>query len=64
MGEKEEVLKWNKNAVEALRVEDDPVAGQLFYLAGKGEKPFLRSQVLKVAVDDNGSDKSLPSLEV
>jgi hypothetical protein len=41
VGEKEEVLKWNKNAVEVLRVEDDPVAGKLFYLAGNGEKPFL-----------------------
>ena len=47
VGEKEEVLKWNKNAVEVLRIEDDPVAGKLFYLAGNGEKPFLRSQVLK-----------------
>jgi len=48
VGEKEEVLKWNKNAIEVLRVEDDPVAGKVFYLAGNGEKPFLRSQVLKV----------------
>jgi hypothetical protein len=48
LGEKEEVPVWSKNAVEVLRIETDPVAGQLFYVAGSGDKPYIRSQVLKV----------------
>lgn len=48
VGEKEDVLKWSKNAFEVVRVEKDPVAGNLFYLAGSGDKPFLRGQILKV----------------
>ena len=48
MGEKEEVLKWSKVSFEVVRIERDSVAGKLFYLAGQGEKPFLRGQILKV----------------
>jgi hypothetical protein len=48
VGEKEDVLKWSKNAFEVVRIEKDPVAGNLFYLAGNGDKPFLRGQILKV----------------
>jgi hypothetical protein len=47
VGEKEEVPVWSKVAVEVLRIEKDPVAGQLFYVAGSGDKPYIRSQVLK-----------------
>ena len=48
VGEKEEVLKWSKNTFEVVRIDKDPVAGNLFYLSGSGEKPFLRGQILKV----------------
>jgi hypothetical protein len=48
VGEKEQVLKYSRNAFEVLRIDKDPVAGNLYYLAGLGGKPFLRSQILKV----------------
>jgi 4-hydroxyphenylpyruvate dioxygenase len=48
VGEKEEVLKWSKNTFEVVRIVKDPVAGNLFYLSGSGEKPFLRGRILKV----------------
>ena len=47
VGEKEQVLQWTKNTFEVVRIEKHPVTGNLLYLAGQGEKPFLRSQILK-----------------
>jgi hypothetical protein len=47
VGEKESVPKWSRNTFEVLRIEKDPVAGNLFYISTFGEKPFLRGQLLK-----------------
>jgi len=47
LSEKENVLVWSRNTYEVVSVERDPVAGSRFYLAGKGEKPYLRGQILK-----------------
>ena len=47
-GEKENVPKWSRNSFEVLRIEHHPIAGNIYYLSGNGNKPFLRAHILKV----------------
>jgi transposase InsO family protein len=47
LSEKESTLLWSKVAYEVVKVDDNPNAGKLYYIAGN-DKPFIRSQILKV----------------
>ena len=44
--QKENVQRWSKNRFTVERIEDDKIAGKLYYLASS-VKPYLRSQIFK-----------------
>ena len=48
-GDKEHIPKWTRNSFDVVKIETHPVAGKLFFLSSYGNKPFLRSQILKVS---------------
>ena len=44
--QKENVQRWSKNNYTVERIENEPIAGDLYYL-GTSDKPYLRSQIFK-----------------
>ena len=47
LSEKESVLTYSKQTHEIVRIENNPDAGKLYYVAGNNT-PFIRSQILLV----------------
>jgi hypothetical protein len=45
--QKENVRRWSKNRYTVDKIEDNPIAGKLYFLS-TSDKPFLRSQIVKV----------------
>jgi hypothetical protein len=45
--QKENVQRWSKNRFTVEKIEDEPVAGKLYYISSSPDKPFLRSQIIK-----------------
>ena len=45
--QKENVQRWSKNRFTVEKIEDEPVAGTLYYISSSPDKPFLRSQIYK-----------------
>jgi len=47
LSEKENVPQWSKVAYEVQKIDDNPNAGKLYYIAGS-DKPYIRAQIMKI----------------
>ena len=47
--DKENIPKWSRNTFTVTKIDHHPIAGNLYFLSSNGNKPFLRSQILKVS---------------